>query len=171
MGSTARTYPTIAFWAHSKLGIFLWVLIYSSYLFKLDGLYIQLKEVFYTLFPEITFSLPFVSESDSYFPFTLFACFTLRSLYSVSSGCLFQNVLDVRFQCETRVAEPENLNTVPVPTFYLNTAPVPVPVPGHIHAYMYTYMYEYVYGYVYVYVYVFVNGYVYIYLNIYFYST
>jgi hypothetical protein len=32
-----------------------------------------------------------------------------------------------------RVAEPENLKTVPVPvlTFYLNT----VPVPGHIHAY------------------------------------
>jgi hypothetical protein len=36
-----------------------------------------------------------------------------------------------------RVAEPENLTTVPVPTFYLITvpvlAPVPVPVPGHIH--------------------------------------
>jgi hypothetical protein len=77
----------------------MWVLLllYSSYLFKLEGLYIQLKEVFYTFFPEITFSLPFVSESDSYFPFTLYACFTLMSLYSVSSGCLFQNFLDVRF--------------------------------------------------------------------------
>ncbi len=38
-----------------------------------------------------------------------------------------------------RVAEPENLKTVPVPTFYLNT----VPVPGHIHAYTYTYTYTY----------------------------
>ncbi len=45
-----------------------------------------------------------------------------------------------------RVAEPENLKTVPVPTFYLNTVPtfylntvpVPAPVPGHIHAYTYT---------------------------------
>ncbi len=46
-----------------------------------------------------------------------------------------------------RVAEPENLKTVPVPTFYLNTVPVPVPVPalvpGHIHAYIYTYTYMY----------------------------
>jgi hypothetical protein len=42
-----------------------------------------------------------------------------------------------------RVAEPENLKTVPVPTFYLNTVPVPIPapVPGHIHAYTYTYTY------------------------------
>ena len=35
----------------------------------------------------------------------------------------------------SRVAEPEKLNTVPVPTFFLKTAPVPVPalvpVPGH----------------------------------------
>jgi hypothetical protein len=44
----------------------------------------------------------------------------------------------------TRVAEPENLKTVPVPTIYLNTVPVPAPVPvsapvpGHIHAYIYT---------------------------------
>ena len=29
-----------------------------------------------------------------------------------------------------RVAEPEKLNTVPVLTFFLNTAPVPAPVPG-----------------------------------------
>jgi hypothetical protein len=39
----------------------------------------------------------------------------------------------------SRVAEPENLKTVPVPTFYLNTVPVPVPVPapdpGHVHTY------------------------------------
>ncbi len=40
---------------------------------------------------------------------------------------------------KTRVAEPENLKTVPVPTFYLNT----VPVAGHIHAYTYTYTYTY----------------------------
>ncbi len=56
-----------------------------------------------------------------------------------------------------RVAEPENLKTVPVPvpTFYLNTVPVPAPapvpapvpalvpapVPGHIHAYTCTYTY------------------------------
>ncbi len=38
-----------------------------------------------------------------------------------------------------RLAEPENLKTVPVlvPTFYLITVPVlalvPAPVPGHIH--------------------------------------
>ncbi len=45
------------------------------------------------------------------------------------------------------VAEPENLNTVPVPTFSLNTVPLPAPVPvlapapvpvlapfpGHVH--------------------------------------
>jgi hypothetical protein len=41
-----------------------------------------------------------------------------------------------------RVAEPENLKTVPVPTFYLITvpvpAPVPSPVPGHIHTYTFT---------------------------------
>ncbi len=39
-----------------------------------------------------------------------------------------------------RVAEPENLKTVPVPTFYLITVPVPVlaPVPGHMYAYSYT---------------------------------
>jgi hypothetical protein len=41
----------------------------------------------------------------------------------------------------SRVAEPENLKTVPVPTFYLNTVPVPAPVPGHLHAYTYTYTY------------------------------
>ncbi len=41
----------------------------------------------------------------------------------------------------SRAAEPENLKTVPVPTFYLNTVPVPAPVPGHIHAYLYTYTY------------------------------
>jgi hypothetical protein len=35
-----------------------------------------------------------------------------------------------------RVAEPENLKTVPVPTFDLIT--VPAPVPGHIHAYTFT---------------------------------
>ncbi len=45
-----------------------------------------------------------------------------------------------------RVAEPENLKTVLVPTFYLNTVPVPVPapVPGHMHAYIYTYTVRYV---------------------------
>jgi hypothetical protein len=65
----------------------------------------------------------------------------------------------------SRVAEPENLKTVPVPTFYLNTVPVPTPVPvpvpapvpGHIHGYIYIYIY------VYVYVYIFVNVYICIY--------
>ncbi len=38
----------------------------------------------------------------------------------------------------SRVAEPENLKTVPVPTFDLITVPVPAPVPGHIHAYKFT---------------------------------
>jgi hypothetical protein len=50
----------------------------------------------------------------------------------------------------SRVAEPENLKTVPapvpVPTFYLNTVPVPAPVPvpvpapvpGHIHTCTFT---------------------------------
>jgi hypothetical protein len=54
----------------------------------------------------------------------------------------------------SRVAEPENLNTVPVPTYYLNTVPVPAPVPvpspvpGHVHTYTYTntYVYVYIYG-------------------------
>ncbi len=53
----------------------------------------------------------------------------------------------------SRVAEPENLKTVPVPTFYLNT----IPVPGHIHAYTHI-----PYIYVYIFVYVFVNVYIYI---------
>ncbi len=43
--------------------------------------------------------------------------------------------------------EPENLKMVPVPTFYLNTvpvpAPVPAPVPGHVHTYTFTNMYTY----------------------------
>ncbi len=58
-----------------------------------------------------------------------------------------------------RVAEPENLETVPVPTFYLNTVPVPAPVPapGHVHTYIY------IYEYVYIYVYIFANVYVYTY--------
>jgi hypothetical protein len=44
-----------------------------------------------------------------------------------------------------RVAEPENLKTVSVPTFYLITVPVPVPAPlaGHLHAYTYTNTYMY----------------------------
>jgi hypothetical protein len=42
-------------------------------------------------------------------------------------------------EAKIRVAEPDNLKTVPVPTFYLNTVPVPV----HIHAYIYTYTYTY----------------------------
>jgi hypothetical protein len=60
----------------------------------------------------------------------------------------------------TRVAEPENLKTVPapvpVPTYHLNTVPVPAPfpvpvpapVPGHVHTYTYTntYVYVYIYG-------------------------
>jgi hypothetical protein len=70
------------------------------------------------------------------------------------------------FHCvKARVAEPENLKTVPVPTFYLNTVPgpapvpvpVPAPVPGHIHAYIYIYIY------VYEYVYIFVNVFICIY--------
>jgi hypothetical protein len=62
---------------------------------------------------------------------------------------------------EPRVAEPENLKTVPVPTFYLNTVPVPVPVPapvlGHVHTYTFTntdtYLYVYIFANVYVYTY------------------
>jgi hypothetical protein len=64
------------------------------------------------------------------------------------------------FHCvKARVAEPENLQTVPVPTFYLNTVPgpAPVPAPGHIHAYIYIYIY------VYEYVYIFVNVFICIY--------
>jgi hypothetical protein len=58
---------------------------------------------------------------------------------------LFFHFLPFFFSPSTRVGEPENLKTVPVPTFYLNTVPVPVPapVPGHIHAYTYTYTYTY----------------------------
>jgi hypothetical protein len=62
---------------------------------------------------------------------------------------------------KSRVAEPENLKTVPapvpVPTFYLNTipvpapatvpVPVPAPVPGHIHTYTFTNTYVYIYVY------------------------
>jgi hypothetical protein len=44
-----------------------------------------------------------------------------------------------------RVTEPENLKTVPVPRFYLNTVPVPAPVPGHIQ-YVYTYTYTCTYS-------------------------
>jgi hypothetical protein len=53
------------------------------------------------------------------------------------------------FATESRVAEPENLKTVPapvpVPTYYLNTVPVPVPapVPGHVHTYKFTNAYTY----------------------------
>jgi hypothetical protein len=65
---------------------------------------------------------------------------------------------------EARVAELENLKTVRVPTFYLNTVPVRAPVPalvlGHLHAYP-----VFIYIYVYIYVYVFVNVYIYIYLR------
>lgn len=76
----------------------MWVLLYFTYLLKLEGLYIQFKEVFYPLLPEIRFFLRFVSESYSHFPFTLFACFSLMPLYSVSGGCIFQyTVLDLRF--------------------------------------------------------------------------
>jgi hypothetical protein len=54
-----------------------------------------------------------------------------------------QSIKSIIFIVSLRVAEPENLKTVPVPTFYLNTVPgpAPVPVPGHIHAYIYTYTY------------------------------
>ncbi len=80
--------------------------------------------------------------------------------------CIYTLALSKSRHLNTRVAEPENFKTVPVPTFYLITvpvpapvpvpvpAPVPAPVPGHIHAYTYTYTY--------VYVYVFVNIYIYI---------
>jgi hypothetical protein len=48
---------------------------------------------------------------------------------------------DKQNRISSRVAEPENLKTVPVPTFYLIMVLVPVPaaIPGHIHAYTYTY--------------------------------
>ncbi len=41
----------------------------------------------------------------------------------------------------SRVAETENLKTVPAPIFDLNT--VPAPVPGHIHTYTFTNTYTY----------------------------
>ncbi len=49
---------------------------------------------------------------------------------------------DMATWTKTRVAEPENLKTVPAPTFYLVTVPVPVPapVPGHVHAYTCIYL-------------------------------
>jgi hypothetical protein len=43
----------------------------------------------------------------------------------------------------SRVAEPENLKTVPVPTFYLITVLVLALVSGHIPAHTYTCMNTY----------------------------
>ncbi len=69
------------------------------------------------------------------------------------------------FVIKTRVAEPENLKTVPVSTFYLITVPVPAPVLDHIRTCIYIYIYIYVY--LYVFVNVGIRTYMYIYLNIY----
>jgi hypothetical protein len=65
-------------------------------------------------------------------PVTLSFC-ALVSLVTVMS--------ETELRAGTRVAEPENLKTVPVTTFYL----IPVPAPGHIHAYTVHCTYTYTY--------------------------
>jgi hypothetical protein len=77
-----------------------------------------------------------------------------RSGYSDTSGPSFfyasagsYNQLAWFWSLWCRVAEPENLKTVPVPvlTFYLITVPVPAPVPGHAYTYTFTNMYTYIF--------------------------
>ncbi len=86
------------------------------------------------LFSDASFlplTFPLIIYIDRFFLFT--HSYLLTFLFLASFHCSFSS----------RVAEPENLKTVPFPTFYLITAPVPVlapvpvpaPVPGHIHTY------------------------------------
>jgi hypothetical protein len=57
--------------------------------------------------------------------------FFIRSVFLDTSACQLQprKLFSPFSTLSTRIAEPENLKTVPVPAFFLMT--VPIPVPGH----------------------------------------